>query len=295
MHENHDAAPCMPIVKIVGYNPLSCNTLERMHEISSEFAKHDIIMLAGTQKMGNSQEITLQQTKCHTCYHWGYSTAKFTNKSAGCTIMLKKTRFKPQHNHKLYNMPKCLQGRGGAIRMKTGRHDLIVIVIYYPPRPRIKSEWPQYTKTCKLINEWLDELLSSTPARSTPFIYFDLNDHFSNESGNQRNVGNKCSGVQYETGRIVQELLVKHDIMALNTFTDGSHTYHGENHSSQIDFVCMPTELFKNLEKCVVCHKEAISLQAINTKKFRDHKPVELWLRYLLHFVHHPFQNSFEN
>ena len=285
--------PHAPQFIIAHFNPLSCNRIDRLEEISRSFSNYDVATLSGTQKCGNNGEIPIEQTQHHHVLHWGCSKGKHSNHSAGCSILLSKRKFRQQHMHQIYHAPPQMQGRVAAIRLRSGRFDILVMCLYFPPKPWDKQEWSKYSSTCKAILEWMDKVLSETPTRCSPFLCTDLNDCLKTQVG-QQCVAPHAKGNQRETGRELQNLLAKHDMMAVNTFTDPSATYVGEKWESMIDFVCMATGMASNLVSCRVCHKQAKQLQAINTKKFRDHKPIELRVNYILECVPHVFEQEFD-
>ena len=49
--------------------------------------------------------------------------------------------------------PLAVQGRGGGIRYKTARADLLPLLAYFPPRPSASRRVPFYPKACDILVE----------------------------------------------------------------------------------------------------------------------------------------------
>lgn len=107
-------------------------------------------------------------------------------------------------------------------------------------------------------------------ARCTPIISCDLNDALIAYDKFDNAVGPMSWGGERTAGNDYHSFLTKHDLAALNTFTTSDATYHGDKHTSYIDFVSMPNELAKS-SKCHINHKASPLLQAIKSRKFKDH------------------------
>ena len=84
----------VPYLSAVVYNPLSLQ-YERPTEISLAMPQVDVIMVPGTQIRATSGvDYWLQRDlPNHVALHWGYGFGTFTNKSAGCSILIRKRRF----------------------------------------------------------------------------------------------------------------------------------------------------------------------------------------------------------
>ena len=64
--------------------------------------------------------------------HWGYGRGPFTNRSAGCTVLVG-GRFRVENVTNILDPPDALQGRGGAVRLVQGDLNATIIVAYVPP------------------------------------------------------------------------------------------------------------------------------------------------------------------
>ncbi len=70
------------------------------------------------------------------------------------------------------SLPQGLQGRGGAVRYKTDRQDVLIVVAYVPPgveSSRAQQEAPNG------IHRWLVEVIAAQSARTVVVLGLDAN------------------------------------------------------------------------------------------------------------------------
>ena len=112
-------------MKFFFYNPLSLIQPGRLLQIARQL-NSDVILFPGTcmrTTPGDTHhfESVGQQ---HWAVHAGYGSGPFTNKAAGCTIILRSCKFPRKHVQSTAVPPKQLQGRGIRVRCKNQNHSL---------------------------------------------------------------------------------------------------------------------------------------------------------------------------
>mmetsp|Transcript_69844 Transcript_69844/g.197902 ORF Transcript_69844/g.197902 Transcript_69844/m.197902 type:complete len:260 (-) Transcript_69844:2493-3272(-) len=163
-------------------------------------------------------------------------------------------------------------GKSGGAQAEVGEIGSDAYSAVLPAEAYVERRMEEVQRVVDALMEWLEGMLAKAPARTTPMLFMDLNDGIAYQ-GKDDWVAGKF-GIQKENyaGQSMREVLNRHWMKAVNTHYTASATYHGNNHTSIIDYVCMPTGL--EVKECVVMHRSAIALQHINTKKFLDHKPI---------------------
>jgi hypothetical protein len=66
-----------------------------------------------------------------------------------------------------------VQGRVGALHLRSGRFDLLLIAIYYPLVPVKQADEEAYIKITNCIQKWLADLLADLNGRTSIFIGLD--------------------------------------------------------------------------------------------------------------------------
>eukprot|EP00959_Pyramimonas_sp_CCMP1952_P385087 8070662-Pyramimonas_sp.AAC.1 len=88
------------LLQTVLYNPLSLSDTWRAHEVSTRLSFADLILLPGTQQRRRAGDPpTRMKLEKHTMVQFGWQRGKYTNKSAGCAIMLRRRAFREAHVH----------------------------------------------------------------------------------------------------------------------------------------------------------------------------------------------------
>ena len=95
---------------------------------------------------------------------WG----RGTNRNAGLIVAVKLGLCELWQIRKVASPQAGVQGRGGAIRIKTAKLDLLLIGLYPPPL----GDWA----TDKLY-EWADKMVHAAPSRCCVVVGGDLNAH----------------------------------------------------------------------------------------------------------------------
>ena len=122
-----------------------------------------------------------------------------------------------------------VQGRVGALHLRSGRFDLMLIAIYYPIVPIIQADEEVYIKTINIIQEWLADILAKLNGRTSIFIGLD-NCKF----GTPRNdtlqekidpVGPLNPKKEGSLATTLRPLLVQHHLAVVNTFKEGEDSF----------------------------------------------------------------------
>jgi hypothetical protein len=162
----------MSALRIISFNPLVANH-SRIISICSEFNEKHIIALPGTGKKHNKQGDAYSFRKCgkFSCFEWGWAAKQAgINKSCGlCLLVSRKVLPNTCINH-VYSPPMSLQGRVGAVRYKTPKLDICIVVMYLAP---------SLNNTLSVINKkvlaWVQDLMSKRGHRVAFVICTDAN------------------------------------------------------------------------------------------------------------------------
>jgi len=123
-------------LKVIGYNPLSASNRERQCEILDEFKGFDLVLVAGTGIRFDPKCREFEEVKVED-FRWlssGFARSNMSNKSCGVAIALG-SRCKNAKLSDPIELKTKTQGRGLAIRVRSGYYDLCTIVAYFPPIP----------------------------------------------------------------------------------------------------------------------------------------------------------------
>ena len=132
-----------------------------MHDILHEFKFAAAITLQGTARRSwNDQGVDSFRMLGYHVIDFGWKKhAKHSNKSCGCMIMLKASVFPVVHS--IYAPTENIAGRAGAVRIKNGGMDLLVITFYFPPDyGNLASR-----ATVKAVIEWVSSIILKMPSR----------------------------------------------------------------------------------------------------------------------------------
>ena len=210
---------------------------------------------------------------------WGYGRGAHTNKAAGVQIWLRSPWFRPCHFHQIYTPPPSLRGRGGAVRLRSGRFDMLILNIYPPPRTAAANQQKVYTATLKSLFDWASSVLRQQPARTAIFIAMDLNDTLgvptTASAQADRQVGRVAPDPEHAPAAHVRQILLEFDLCIPSTFIGrGEPTYFGQTSCSRIDFWAAPAGLLHDCERVKVLGSEGTKLQLANCQKKIDHYPL---------------------
>ena len=153
------------------YNPLSCAAPWRLLQIATTL-KADILFLPGTtlRAQAGTDHTWARVGRDFWAVHFGLDRAPYGNKSAGCCMVLRSAKFSHKDVAKVFAPDKAMQGRGGAIRLKSRSFDVTPVVLHSPPVSGNKGQKAALEKTARLSNEWAQHVASSLPCRTLCLI-----------------------------------------------------------------------------------------------------------------------------
>jgi len=165
------------------------------------------------------------------------------HRCAGVAIMLSKARFKSSQIRKVRSFP-AVQGRLGAVRLKSKMFDFTFIVAYLPVDDGKKIKRNLYAKLCGEIKKLLEQL----PCRTVPVLFTDANAHTGSRyadgawsMGYSDSIGKFAHAKENFNGRCFTDLLESQHMVAANTFFFADPTFYSGDgqHSSTVDYVCI--------------------------------------------------------
>ena len=268
---------CLPQWSAVSYNALSLVQTRRLRHILSELRWNSIVCIQGTQRRTNEQ-VVQYTIPGFNIIEWGCST--HSGKSAGLVIAVRNKLFSFKHMVRVFTPPEEFIGRAGAIRLKRGDVDFLVVNVYAPVNPHLQKD-KQYIVR---LWAWVGRVLSLAPARCVPVLCTDANARLGRGT-RVPSVGTFDAVAENFNGEQLRELLTEHHMVATNTFFPAGDTYFGNfGRNSRIDYVCIPQSMLQAVERCNVLYAQGKRLQLIPAVGKRDHMPVQCVFRHKLLF-----------
>ena len=283
-------------LKVFGYNPLSANNPDRLHDIVTEAEQFDFLLLAGTAaKRARGEDHSAFRVDGRQVISSGYVEGNFSNKACGVSIIIGK-KFAKARVHPPIATSGKLGGRGLAVRVSNGYSDFTPIVLYYPPVPWDKKKQGVYRECCKQLTAWCSAVLDKVPSGSTPIIFADVNDGLGVKTigGIEQLLETTVvseSAARHEkldggAGEFLRALLESHGLASASSWYDPRSTYFGNSdNSSLIDHIFIPWQLIEGLRSGGPLHKLGSRLQLIIRQNRADHVPVHMVFWYLREHV----------
>ena len=163
---------------------------------------------------------------------WGCTPS--AGKASGIVIAFRRKLFSFKNLVRVHTPPAELLGRVGAIRLKRGDVDFLVVNAYIPVNPH-KAQDRQY---CDRVWAWIHHVLSQAPNRCVPILCLDANGRVGHGESSP-SIGPAEPATENYNGGKLGELLSAHHMAAVNTFFPTGDTYYGQfGTSSRIDY-CM--------------------------------------------------------
>ena len=284
-----------PALKIVLYNPM-CGWGDRLTEIATEAAA-DILALPGTQwRMSGDQCCTtfrLQGTR-HQAWQWGWRLTKTTNRSCGVSLVLGPRLRK--HVVAVFSPPRALQGRAGALRIRTATTDILAVVLYVPCKVAGDKQDLQRREAVQEILKWVNQLLRKTPARTIPVILGDMNTRFGLQSGHRVQADSVVGDTmpraeESHVSSAIRELCREQGLRVETTFHRAvrySFFAGSSSASTLIDHILLPASAGALVDHMYTDRRMMRRLQHVNTARPVDHCPVVLRLRAQLCHIQSP-------
>ena len=119
--------------RFVLYNPLSLCGMPRLQHVADECRAH-VVLCPGTRLRArdNTEYHTEKLRGGYWALHFGWKRGLCTNSSAGCTMIFSR-RIKRHDLHRIVPAPAITAGRGGMVRLRSGRFDWTAQVGCPPP------------------------------------------------------------------------------------------------------------------------------------------------------------------
>ena len=159
----------------VTYNCLSMRQTGRQQHVLHEFNNAKIVCLQGTRDRASvGKSVQVSRANGFTIVKAGYMHS--TNSHSGVTIAVNSSIVPDRCIHSISYAEgryKSLQGRILALRTRSTTCDLMHINMYFPPQGAKNG-----LNVCKLMLEWLMDLLRNMSQRTVPIIYTDANSLF---------------------------------------------------------------------------------------------------------------------
>eukprot|EP00959_Pyramimonas_sp_CCMP1952_P468822 9493867-Pyramimonas_sp.AAC.1 len=109
-------------------------------------------------------------------YELSFGYSRSSNKSCGTSIMLHSKVFPQRCIRRIFCPPVELEGRCGAVRLKSGSLDVLFVTMYFPVYSSMRAGRDEQKRKVNKMLAWLRNLLLSTGGRCTPIVGMDLND-----------------------------------------------------------------------------------------------------------------------
>ncbi len=129
-----------------------------------EWKKMDVVFLTGTQlkMMDKDHFVTKKNLSFHAIFSSDWSKTQYSSKSAGIRNLINR-KYKATQIVRIHRPPDILQGRIGALRLRTSSMDFLLATFYLPPASASEAEQMQ---TTSLTLQWLEQVLPQTATRT---------------------------------------------------------------------------------------------------------------------------------
>ena len=159
------------MLQICTYNPLTASPRQgcRLEEILFTLQTNHVIFLTRTKRpRACCSSVTHSVLAGYRLFEWSYGMGRGTNRHAGLIVAVKLDICETWQIREVASPQASVQGRGGAIRVKTSKLHLLLIGLCPPPL----GDWA----TDKLY-EWADKMVHAAPSRCCVVVGGDLNAH----------------------------------------------------------------------------------------------------------------------
>ena len=280
------------LLQVATYNP--CNILEwdRRWFVSNELRNVDVIGIVGTgiRNFGpandpDTQVPTVHKINFHTFINFGWSRSPYINKSCGGTIAVRTARF-PQSGgrirpRQIFLPPRHLLGRAGAVLLP-GHLRLLVVFIYFPPRPLLARHRRNYEYVVQELVDWLFVTLHRADSGVKPLITFDLNDglgipeHDGDGDADALYIGRCAPEQEHFAATLLRKACRDLVITIANTHFHAGHTFWSTaSTGKRLDYMACGLDFYNdNIQSCRVLNTIGRRLQLANTLRNWDHWPL---------------------
>eukprot|EP00959_Pyramimonas_sp_CCMP1952_P282736 5909563-Pyramimonas_sp.AAC.1 len=109
-------------------------------------------------------------------YEVSFGVSRSSDKACGTSTMLHNKVFPQRFIKKIIAPPVDLEGRCGAVRMKSDTMDILFVSMHFPVHSGARAGRAEQNRIVTRTLSWLRTLLRAVGARCTPIIGMDLND-----------------------------------------------------------------------------------------------------------------------
>eukprot|EP00959_Pyramimonas_sp_CCMP1952_P065829 1374435-Pyramimonas_sp.AAC.1 len=253
-------------MRILTYNPLAANTVERLVDISDELKDWDIILLCGTQEWAGPEAVRKVMLPNHWCLRIGARKGKYITKACGLAILVHR-RMDQNCLREIYTPPTSLQGRVAGVKLATSTMDLAIFPVYYAP-----VHTKRYDEIGARIGDWLETTTDRLGTRTFIVIAGDVNSDFGlhrSTDGIVQKTINSCLGtyaktIENENGTAFRKMCQSSDLSIITTNYDTGPTYFGpRGGTSKVDHIALPAGATTLVQRCMVLHASGKRLQLI--------------------------------
>ena len=158
-------------ISVTTYNPLSMSGSGRWDEVSRGLPD-DVICLQGTQvrRADPQAPFEVHRAARHHFYSWHAGQKGCTNRSTGVSIGLSAKKVKLDQVIRVWSPPEELQGRAGALRVRTKTWDVCIFSLYFAAGQMSREK----VRVAQKIFKWVETVLEQLPGRCSPVIGGDL-------------------------------------------------------------------------------------------------------------------------
>ncbi|CAK0822016.1 unnamed protein product [Prorocentrum cordatum] len=231
----------------------------------------------------------MRRAKYHTAYEFGWERGRYTNKSAGCTVLLRSRVFRRCHVVDIRHPPGELAGRGGLVRVRSGVFDIAIIAAYFPPQSNMTAD--HWRQCCRKLAGWMHKSVQEAKQRSLVIVGADCNCGFglrrtghgiATTTVGHQHIGQYGNHFENEVPLELWRLLEMENMAAVDTFHPVGPTYFGTQSQSSPDHIFVPSEAVSSTVRCCALRNAMRDLQAIPDCRPRDHAPLLWQVRYTL-------------
>ena len=248
-----------------------------MEDITGLLKPCAAVALVGTCLPIDSDGPSISTMKNFQVIHWGRGAV-----STGVSLLLHRSMFSARCLRHFWDHgnSKELKGRVAAVRVKSPTHDLCFLIGYGFQAPNNDAE----RRRNRIFFRWFSDVLDELPHRCIPIWMLDANAHVGlRKLQEARAVWTKIDSPALgdhqlmhtnSNGELLHQVAERHHMKLANTFFPAGHSfYHNSGNSvSTVDFVVVPQAI--EVASTVVWRRTGDSLQLINCKSRRDHRPV---------------------
>ncbi|CAE8600511.1 unnamed protein product, partial [Polarella glacialis] len=279
--------------RLASYNSQAVTVRRSFSDILEEVHTAHILGVQGTglrQSIWHPQEVFHKKEGGYHVYHFPAARSEGLSQSCAVSLAFRQDRFSEATIRAVYIPPEEFQGRVGAIRQRLdGAYDIAAFTVYIPPAGAVDPEDAYQGR----LYQWIDNTVSSLPARTLPVFFFDANAHVGYEYDRTTRTcrrhssydaaGSHSPARQNNNGVRLRRFCNAHELALVNTQTTEGHgpTYTSPTGArTRVDYVAVPASIMPDVIRARVWYMTGYSLQLAHSMRAIDHNPVVVDLNY---------------